>query len=107
MLLWILIAGIMEYGMRPHEGVPPIISTVGTYWVVFQVLETGAAAFAMFLDRKRAIWRLLPLLLLQRFCYRQLLYLCAVRVAFAALKGRLQGWNKLTRTGRLASAAAG
>jgi len=56
----------------------------------------------MLIDRKRAIWRLLPLLLLQRFCYRQLLYLCAVRGAFAALKGRLQGWNKLARTGRLA-----
>jgi hypothetical protein len=56
----------------------------------------------MLIDRRRAIWRLLPLLLLQRFCYRQLLYLCAVRVAFAALKGRLQGWNKLARTGRLA-----
>jgi peptidoglycan-N-acetylglucosamine deacetylase len=45
----------------------------------------------MLIDRRRAIWRLLPLL--QRFCYRQLLYLCAVRVAFAALKGRLQGWE--------------
>jgi cellulose synthase/poly-beta-1,6-N-acetylglucosamine synthase-like glycosyltransferase/peptidoglycan/xylan/chitin deacetylase (PgdA/CDA1 family)/spore germination protein YaaH len=102
MLLWSLVAGIREYGMRPHEGIPPIIWTVGAYWLVFQALETSAAALAMLIDRKRAIWRLLPLLLLQRFCYRQLLYLCAVRVAFAALKGRLQGWNKLARTGRLA-----
>src|SRR5215470_16617396 len=31
--------------------------------------------------------------------------LYAVRIAFAALKGRLQSWNKLTRTRRLASAA--
>jgi hypothetical protein len=99
MLLWSLVAGIREYGMRPHEGIPPIIWTVGAYWLVFQALETSAAALAMLIDRKR---RLLPLLLLQRFCYRQLLYLCAVRVAFAALKGRLQGWNKLARTGRLA-----
>jgi peptidoglycan-N-acetylglucosamine deacetylase len=106
MLLLSLIAGIREYGMRPQEGIPAIIWTVGTYWVAFQVLETAAAAFAMLIDRERAIWRLLPLLLLQRVCYRQLLYLCAVRVAFAALKGRLQGWNKLTRTGRLAAAAS-
>jgi len=102
MLLWSLLAGIREYGMRPHEGIPPIMWTVGTYWLVFQLLETGAAALAMFIDGKRAVWRLLPLLFLQRFCYRQLLYLCAVRVAFAAMKGRLQGWNKLARTARLA-----
>ena len=102
MLLWSLVAGVREYGMRPHDGIPPIIWTVGSYWLAFQLLETAAAALAMAIDRKRAIWRLLPLLLLQRFCYRQLLYLCAVRVAFAALKGRLQGWNKLARTGRLA-----
>jgi cellulose synthase/poly-beta-1,6-N-acetylglucosamine synthase-like glycosyltransferase len=101
MLLWSLLAGIRDYGMRPHEGIPPIIWTVGTYWLVFQLLETGAAALAMFIDRKRASWRLLPLLFLQRFCYRQLLYLCAVRVAFAAMKGRLQSWNKLARTARL------
>jgi peptidoglycan-N-acetylglucosamine deacetylase len=48
------------------------IAAVGAYWVVFQVLETSAAALAMLIDRKRATWRLLPLLLLQRFCYRQL-----------------------------------
>ena len=59
----------------------------------------------MLIDRKRAIWRLLPLLLLQRFCYRQLLYLCAVRVAFAALKGRLQGLEQARPNGAFGSAA--
>ena len=102
MLLLSLLVEIREYAMRPHEGIPPTIVTIGTYWVVFQALETGVAAFAMLIDRRRALWRLLPLLLVQRLCYRQLLYLCAVRVAFAALKGRLLGWNKLVRTGRLA-----
>ena len=49
------------------------------------------------------MWRLLPLLVLQRFCYRQLLYVTALRAALAALKGHMLGWNKLIRTGRVAS----
>jgi cellulose synthase/poly-beta-1,6-N-acetylglucosamine synthase-like glycosyltransferase/peptidoglycan/xylan/chitin deacetylase (PgdA/CDA1 family)/spore germination protein YaaH len=102
LLLWCLFSGVREYAMRPHEGIPPNLLTVGGYWALFQVLEISAAVLAMSIDRKRGLWRLLPLLLVQRFCYRQLLYLCAIRVAFAALKGRWLGWNKLTRTGRVA-----
>jgi hypothetical protein len=41
----------------------------------------------------------MPLLLIQRFCYRQLLCVIAVQVTIAALKGRMLGWNKLMRTG--------
>jgi hypothetical protein len=47
------------------------------------------------------MWHLLPLLVVQRFCYRQLLYITALRAALAALKGRMLGWNKLIRTGRV------
>jgi cellulose synthase/poly-beta-1,6-N-acetylglucosamine synthase-like glycosyltransferase/peptidoglycan/xylan/chitin deacetylase (PgdA/CDA1 family) len=101
MLVWTLLSGMREYAMRPHEGVPPTLLTVAAYWAIFQVLEVGAATLALAIDRKRDLWRLLPLLFVQRFCYRQLLYLCAIRVAIAALKGRLLGWNKLMRTGRL------
>ena len=46
-----------------------------------------------------------PLLLIQRFCYRQLLYIVAVQVALAALKGRMLGWNKLMRTGSVTLAS--
>ena len=54
------------------------------------------------MERRYELWRLLPLLFLQRFCYRQLLYVTAIRVAAAALKGRMLGWGTLTRTGRVA-----
>jgi cellulose synthase/poly-beta-1,6-N-acetylglucosamine synthase-like glycosyltransferase len=105
MLLWSLVTGIREYGMRPEEGIPSAVVAVGTYWIFFQALEAGVAALAMLIEPRNALWRLLPLLVVQRFCYRQLLYLCAIRVAFAALKGRLLGWNKLMRTGRVALGA--
>ena len=98
-LLWTILGAIYEYGMRPNEGVPSTLLVVGTYWLYFQVLEIATSALAIGLDRKPAMLRLLPLLLLQRFCYRQLLYVTAVRVAIAALQGRMLGWNKLKRTG--------
>jgi len=60
---------------------------------------------AIVIDRKPGSWRLLPLLLIQRFCYRQLLYVVAVQVTIAALKGRMLGWNKLMRTGSVALAS--
>ena len=81
------------------DSLPPALVTVGTYWAYFQLLEIATAAVAIVIDRKPGAWRLLPLLLVQRFCYRQLLYVIAIRVAIAALKGRMMGWNKLMRTG--------
>jgi cellulose synthase/poly-beta-1,6-N-acetylglucosamine synthase-like glycosyltransferase/peptidoglycan/xylan/chitin deacetylase (PgdA/CDA1 family) len=104
-LLWTILGAIRDFAMRPSEGLPPALVTVGTYWVYFQLLEIATAAVAIVIDRKPGAWRLLPLLLVQRFCYRQLLYVIAIRVAIAALKGRMMGWNKLMRTGSVTIAS--
>ena len=98
-LLWTMATSLYEYSMRPGQGVPATLITVGAYWLYFQALEIATSALAIWMDRRRGMLRLLPLLVLQRFCYRQLLYLTALRVAVAALKGRMQVWNKLGRTG--------
>jgi cellulose synthase/poly-beta-1,6-N-acetylglucosamine synthase-like glycosyltransferase len=98
-LLWTIVTGLNRYAMSPEEGIPPTLIAVCAYWVYFQVLEIATSALAIGLDRKPGMLRLVPLLLLQRFCYRQLLYVTAVRVAVAALQGRMLGWNKLGRTG--------
>jgi peptidoglycan-N-acetylglucosamine deacetylase len=101
-LLWTIIGGIRDFAASPTETMPASLVMVGTFWAYFQLLELATAAVAIGLDRKPGSWRLLPLLLVQRFCYRQLLYVVAVRVAIAALKGRMLGWNKLRRTGSVA-----
>lgn len=108
LLLWSIFMGVQDYFMRPGEGIPNNLWAVATYWLYFQAVEMATAVLAISMDHRRDVWRLLPLLLLQRFCYRQLLYVTAVRVALAALKGRMMGWGKLARTGsvRLAPAAA-
>jgi hypothetical protein len=38
---------------------------------------------------------------LQRFLYRQLMYYVLFKSLFAAMRGQLQGWGKLERTGRV------
>jgi len=43
--------------------------------------------------------RWLPLLLVQRFTYRQFLYLVSFRAMLAVIAGSRHGWSKLARTG--------
>jgi cellulose synthase/poly-beta-1,6-N-acetylglucosamine synthase-like glycosyltransferase/peptidoglycan/xylan/chitin deacetylase (PgdA/CDA1 family) len=101
-LLWTILVAFRDLIMHPNDGVPQALVTVATYWAYFQLLELGTAAVAILIDRKPGAWRLMPLLLIQRFCYRQLLCVIAVQVTIAALKGRMLGWNKLMRTGSVA-----
>jgi peptidoglycan-N-acetylglucosamine deacetylase len=105
MLLWSIVSALNNYLSGPVDAsLPPALLRVAAYWAYFQTLELATAALAMAIEQKcRRMWRLLPLLILQRFCYRQLLYVTALRATLAALKGRMLGWNKLIRTGRVAS----
>jgi peptidoglycan-N-acetylglucosamine deacetylase len=104
-LLWTILVAIRDMAMHPNDAMPPALVTVATYWAYFQLLELAIATVAIAIDRKPGSWRLLPLLLIQRFCYRQLLCVIAVQVAIAALKGRMLGWNKLMRTGSVTLAS--
>lgn len=69
------------------------------YWAVWQALEFLVAALAFSLDKRSIPGSLLPLLIVQRFCYRQLLYYVAIKTLAAAIGGRLIGWDKLPRLG--------
>jgi peptidoglycan-N-acetylglucosamine deacetylase len=106
MLLWTIASAVVSYVLQTHADLPPTLPTVAAYWAYFQLLEVATSALAIGLERRYHLWRLLPLLFLQRFCYRQLLYVTAVRVATAALKGRMLGWGKLVRTGHVMPAAS-
>lgn len=97
-LLWSIVAGIRAYEMNPTAGVPESLVSVATYWAAFQVVDLVTSAVAVGIDRGRRVWHLLPLLVVQRFTYRQLLYFVAIKSALAALKGSMVGWGKLKRT---------
>jgi len=106
----LMLVGSIASALSPFNAAPTAqphstLATVRAYWAFFQVLDLLTAALAISFDRQRGLWHLLPLLLIQRFCYRQLLYVTALRTALTALKGQMVGWNKLLRTGKVALAS--
>ncbi|MBC8074101.1 MAG: glycosyltransferase, partial [Deltaproteobacteria bacterium] len=72
-------------------------SAVLSGYLGFLAMDLMASALAFRLDRKPMRW--LPLLLIQRFTYRQFLYLVSFRAMVAVLAGSRHGWRKLERTG--------
>ena len=105
MLLWnassALASSLLASGLQDTDS----LRLIAAYWLLFQTLDLAAAAVALRLDGAPKSWSLLPLILLQRFCYRQLLYVVAIQSITTAVKGRIVGWGKLARTGRVAMEA--
>jgi len=70
---------------------------VGSYYVLFVLVDLAAAWFGFLIDGeedKTLLWWL-PL---QRFGYRQLMYYVVARSIYTALKGPMVGWGKIERT---------
>jgi hypothetical protein len=104
-LVWGLLGSLLSYEMRPGSAWAANLLHTAPYWLYIQCLELAAAGTAFWLNGELAAWKLLPLVVLQRFCYRQLIYWIAIRVALSALKGRLISWGKLARTGHVTTPA--
>jgi peptidoglycan/xylan/chitin deacetylase (PgdA/CDA1 family)/GT2 family glycosyltransferase len=69
----------------------------GVYYGVMVGIELVGAALALWMDRGR--WGLLPWLFLQRFVYRQLIYLVILKSLVAAVRGGAVHWGKAERRG--------
>lgn len=92
-------ADIYHYAQHGVAEASPRTVLILTYWAVWQCVEFVVAAVAFRLDGRTIPLTLFPLLALQRFCYRQLIYYVAIKSVGAALRGRLVGWDKLPRQG--------
>ena len=66
------------------------------YWSAFIFLDLSAGALGMALER-RAPWKDLVWLPIQRFGYRQLMYYVVVKSIVSAIRGVRVGWGKLER----------
>lgn len=66
----------------------------------FSLIDLLAAFIAFALERQER-WRLLWLLIPQRFGYRQLMYFVVMKAITQALHGLHVGWGKLERSGRV------
>ncbi len=72
------------------------------YYTIFSVVDMAGAALAFAYEKenyKKLLW-MIP----QRFIYRQLMYYILLKSFSRALKGELQGWGVLKRTGNVKQA---
>jgi cellulose synthase/poly-beta-1,6-N-acetylglucosamine synthase-like glycosyltransferase len=83
---------------HPLEASPDFFFHALFYYALFLLVDYTAAVVAFSLEKKED-WKLLVWLFFQRFFYRQLMYYVAIKSVFAAIQGKLVGWNKLERTG--------
>ena len=66
-------------------------------YILFLLMDLTGSLIAFTLEKTplRYIW----LILIQRFFYRQLMYVITFKALFAAIRGKRHGWNKLKRKG--------
>lgn len=69
-------------------------------YLIFLAIDLVGSTIAFLLDERRLgnIW----VVLVQRFYYRQFMYVVTLRCLLAALRGARHGWNKLERHGSVA-----
>lgn len=78
---------------------------MGVYWFVFVVIDLLAGWVAYRLEPARQRFPAL-LMMMQRFAYRQLMYMVVLRSINSALRGGIVGWGKLDRTGAVGASVA-
>jgi cellulose synthase/poly-beta-1,6-N-acetylglucosamine synthase-like glycosyltransferase/peptidoglycan/xylan/chitin deacetylase (PgdA/CDA1 family)/spore germination protein YaaH len=79
--------------------IPASISHIVIYYLVFTLVDVAGAALAFAFEKedyKKLIW-MIP----QRLIYRQLMYYIFIKSFNKAIKGELQGWGVLKRTGNV------
>lgn len=75
------------------------ISNIIFYYFIFTLVDVAGAAIAFAFEKedyKKLLW-MIP----QRLVYRQLMYYILIKSFNRALKGELQGWGILKRTGNV------
>ena len=79
--------------------IPVSVNHILFYYGVFSLIDIGGAALAFAFEKenlKKLLW-IIP----QKFVYRQLMYYILFKSLKKAIKGELQQWGFLKRTGRV------
>ena len=92
----ILVTSLLAAGFGIVEA---SVSNIIFYYFIFTLVDVAGAALAFAFEKqdyKKLIW-LIP----QRLIYRQLMYYILIKSFNKAIKGELQGWGVLKRTGNV------
>lgn len=84
--------------------IPASLGHIIFYYLVFTLVDVAGAALAFAFEKedyKKLLW-MIP----QRLIYRQLMYYIVIKSFNTAIKGELQGWGVLKRTGNVKQVAA-
>jgi cellulose synthase/poly-beta-1,6-N-acetylglucosamine synthase-like glycosyltransferase len=100
-IVWSLLSAVLQYLFHPVEWQPDNLIQASLYWAIFILVDLSAAALGMAME-ERAPWSDLPLIPLQRFGYRQLMYYVVIKAVVAAIRGPHVGWGSLERRGSVA-----
>jgi cellulose synthase/poly-beta-1,6-N-acetylglucosamine synthase-like glycosyltransferase/spore germination protein YaaH/peptidoglycan/xylan/chitin deacetylase (PgdA/CDA1 family) len=100
-IVWSLIWTLYARNYHPVEWSPDDFLRSVFYWAAFIFLDLSAGALGMALER-RAPWKDLVWLPVQRFGYRQLMYYVVVKSIVSAVRGARVGWGKLERRATVA-----
>jgi cellulose synthase/poly-beta-1,6-N-acetylglucosamine synthase-like glycosyltransferase/spore germination protein YaaH/peptidoglycan/xylan/chitin deacetylase (PgdA/CDA1 family) len=79
--------------------IPASISHIIIYYLIFTLVDVAGAALAFAFEKedyKKLIW-MIP----QRLVYRQLMYYIVMKSFNKAIRGEMQGWGVLKRTGNV------
>jgi peptidoglycan-N-acetylglucosamine deacetylase len=95
-IVWSLVWAIYAQQNHPVEWSPDDFLRSVFYWAAFIFLDLSAGALGMSLER-RAPWKDLVWLPVQRFGYRQLMYYVVVKSIATAVRGGQVSWGKLER----------
>ena len=79
--------------------IPPSLGNIVLFYLVFTLIDVAGAAIAFSFEKED--YRKLLWIIPQRFVYRQLMYYILIKSFNRALKGELQGWGVLKRTGNV------
>jgi peptidoglycan-N-acetylglucosamine deacetylase len=82
--------------------IPADVGHIVLYYLIFTVVDMAGAALAFAFEKAdyKKLWWMLP----QRLVYRQLMYYILIKSFNKAIKGELQGWGVLKRTGNVKQA---
>ena len=95
-IVWSLVWTLYARAYHPVEWSPDDFLRSVFYWAAFIFLDLSAGALGMALER-RAPWKDLVWLPVQRFGYRQLMYYVVVKSIATAIRGGRVSWGKLER----------
>ncbi len=104
-VIWSVGGAVMDRIFHPVEWSSDSLGMALFYWAAFVLVDISAGALGMAMER-RAPWRDLIWIPIQRFGYRQIMYYIVVKAVVTAIRGPRVGWGKLERRATAAMGAA-